>query len=163
MNGLALPGKEALEEHFGTLFDVDVKVSAAQPREPVDSDVVVGFRTESGQEYALILMDLPLAVGSAGALGVIPRGSLEPSLKAQRIEAKLMANVQEVGNISMGLFRAGSAAGPRLLRLLCTQLDAVSRPRIVRLLRQATGTTQFSVSLGLYGQGWIGFTLVRPG
>ena len=163
MSGLMLPGKEALEDHFGTLFDVDVKISVSQPRELVDTDVIVGFRTESGQDYALMIMDLPLAVGSAGALGVIPRGSLEVSLKSQRVEPKLMANVQEIGNISMGLFRASSAAGPRLLRLLCVQLDAASYPRMARLFRQAGSSAFFTVSLGLYGQGSIAFALIHPG
>lgn len=119
---LDLPAMLAVRNMLEDLLGRDVTVSPADPItvKDVPTTVVALYTDTSHQLSAVLGLELTLAAYAAAALGLMPAGGAEDSIKDKHLSPMLAENVRELCNILTGLLN--KEGGPRL------KLDKVVLP-----------------------------------
>ena len=91
---------------FSQLFGADVPVQKLSESLPFESNFIcASYANESGDVCKTILLDCSLANRAGAALTMIPARTADESIKSNRIEESVFANLSEVLNICVNILR----------------------------------------------------------
>jgi hypothetical protein len=155
----ALPVPKDVKDLFEDLLGRGITVSPADPLRAGElSKTLVSLYVDDGLRLAAVVgMDLPLAVYSGAALGLLPPGGAQDAVADKQLSPMLTENVGEVCNVLNGLINREGVPHVRLYQTFAPgespptdaagQLLALGRRLDLKIEVAGYGSGKFSMVL----------------
>jgi hypothetical protein len=112
-----LPTRHAVRNSISDLIGRDVDLKDGVPPVSKTTNVVAVYVTDRLATSALAIIDLECAARMGGALGMVPRISVDESIAARDLTPTLHDNCYEVLNVLSAVFNAPNAPHVRLYEM----------------------------------------------
>jgi hypothetical protein len=146
-----LPSRHMVRTLVEDLIGRDVQLRDANPIPAKNTNLVAVYVTDRLTVSAVAVVDLEAAARFGGALGMLPKGSVEESLAARGLTTLIRENAYEVLNVLSAAFNIEGAPHVRLYQLYGPD---GSVPADVTALSQVIGSRlDVEITVAGYGNG----------
>ena len=147
-----LPTLNELKDMCVMLYGHDTRCVSLKAQLPIEECAVISqYRDNDGIVKRILACDLPFGISMGAALSMIPSGAVAQLIQSGQIPENIMANLNEVMNIAVGLFTA--SFGERL------QLDSVlSKAEVTDEIKATLGSGKlptYEVTISRYPSGRV--------
>lgn len=144
-----LPSRHAVRTLLEGLLGRDVSVDDAAPVPPKASNIVAVYVTDRLAVSALAVMDIEAAARFAGALAMLPKGSIDEAIAEKDMHPGLRENCHEVLNVFSSVFNVAKAPHVRLYEMIG---PGGVVPQDIAALSAAVGN-RMDITVGVAGYG----------
>jgi hypothetical protein len=156
-----LPHIKDVKDLFADLLgrDVDVLVGGAWAPMPLDRATVAEFVDDQVQLRAVAMLDLPLAVYTGAAVGLLPAGGARDMVDERDPSSMVIENLYEVLNVLTSVFNVGTNPHVKIASMYAPGADFPGD--IDQVVRRLTGRLDLTVNVDGYGSGRLALIVVR--